>query len=271
VKVISFLLIYFLLFSVSFAQDATTEPTTAPTAITEPAWDGTYRRIQMPILMYHYVSDLPEDADEVRTDLTISPALFHAHMDALFYQGYTPVSLYDLDNALLTGMSLPAKPVVLTFDDGYIDHYTNVFPVLKQYDFTATFFVITGTADAADPVHLSWAQISEMSAAGMDMEPHTKTHADLRSRDYDFLVYQMLGSIESLQAYTGKTPHMFSYPIGHYDDLTLAVAGSLSIWRAVTTENGFLITTDNRLELPRLRIHDFTGVTGLLQLVRGIF
>ncbi|MEP7293414.1 MAG: polysaccharide deacetylase family protein, partial [Chloroflexota bacterium] len=88
-------------------------------------------------------------------------------------------------------------------------------------------------------------------------------------RDQDFLIYEMLGSIESLQAYTGKTPHMFSYPVGHYDDATLAVARSLPIWRAVTTDNGDLLTTDNRLELPRLRIHDYTGVTGLLQMLGG--
>lgn len=266
-----FLLLCLVVSGIVVAQEVNPEATSTPVDRSEPTWDGTYRRIQMPILMYHYVSALPGDADEVRTDLTLSPDLFRAHMDALFYQGFTPVSLYDLDNALLTGMPLPAKPVILTFDDGYTDHYTNVFPVLKQYGFTATFFIITGTADASDPAYLSWAQINEMSAAGMDMEPHTKTHADLRSRDYDFLVYQMLGSIESLQAYIGKIPHMFSFPIGHYDDSTLAVAQSLSIWRAVTTENGFLITTDNRFELPRLRIHDYTGVTGLLQLVRGIF
>lgn len=273
VRIILFFLVGCLCSGVALAQDSelTSESTSESTEGAQPAWDGTYRRIQMPILMYHYVSDLPEDADDVRTDLTLAPDVFRAHMDALFYQGFTPISLYDLDDALQTGEPLPAKPVVLTFDDGYLDHYTNVFPVLQQYGFTATFFIITSMADESNPAHLSWAQITEMSSAGMDMEPHTKTHPDLRARDYDFLVYQMLGSIESLQAYTGKTPHMFSYPIGHYDEATLAVARTLPIWRAVTTDNGFLVTTDNRLELPRLRIHNFTGVTGLLQLVRGIF
>jgi peptidoglycan/xylan/chitin deacetylase (PgdA/CDA1 family) len=265
-----FLLVALFAASVVLAQDAETTQESTPAALeTEPVWDGTYRRMAVPILMYHYVSELPADADDVRTDLTISPDLFRAHMEALFYQGYTPISLYDLDNALLTGEQLPPKPVVLTFDDGYIDHYTNVFPVLEEYGFTGTFFIITSTADEANPAYVSWAQIAEMSSAGMDMESHTKTHPDLRSRDNDFLVYEMLGSIESLSAYTGKTPHMFSYPIGRYDDATLSVAQSLPIWRAVTTQNGYLMTTDNRLELPRLRIHNFTGVTGLLEILRG--
>ena len=188
-------------------------------------------------------------------------------MDYLFFHGYTPISLYQLDDALLTGTPLPDKPVVLTFDDGYIDHYAHRFPVLRQYGFTATFFIITGTADAHDPEHLSWEQIREMSDAGMDMESHTKTHPDLRGRGYDFLVYELLGSAESLEAYTGKVSHMFAYPVGHYDDAVLAVLNTLPVWRAVTTEPGVLQTTDNRLELPRQRIHNLTGVAGLEQIL----
>ena len=265
-KAFFFLLLWLLLAPLAVAQQT---PTPTPVNRVESFWDGTYRRIRVPILMYHYVSQLPEDADEVRTDLTLSPEIFRAHMESLLFEGYTPVSLYEVDEALLVGAPLPPKPVVLTFDDGYIDHYANVFPVLREYNFTATFFIITGLVDAATPGYLSWGQIREMSDAGMDMEPHSKNHLDLRERDNDFLIYEMLGSIESLQAYTGKAPHMFSYPIGNYDAATLSVAGSLPIWRAVTTQNGDLLTTDNRLEMPRLRIHDFTGVTGLLQLVSG--
>lgn len=250
-------------FGAVFAQ------TPGPSDRPESAWDGTYRRLHVPILMYHYVSDLPDDADATRIDLTISPANFAAHMDYLFYQGYTPISLYQLDDALLTGKALPPKPVVLTFDDGYSDHYTNVLPVLQRYRFTATFFIITGTADAADSNHLSWQQIRALADAGMDVESHTKTHADLRGRDYDFLVYQLLGSWQSLEAYTERVPHMFSYPAGHYDDAVLAVLRTLPVWRAVTTQPGTAETTDNRLELPRQRIHNYTGVNGLAALLGG--
>lgn len=229
--------------------------------------DGTLRRIRVPILMYHYVSRLPVGADATRIDLTVDPSMFRAHMSYLRDQGYTPVSLYQVDDALLNGAPLPSKPVVLTFDDGYSDHYTNVFPILREYGFTGTFFIITSPVDAEDAAYMSWAQIKEMSDAGMSMESHTKTHRELRDRDYDFLVYEMLGSIQSLQVYTGRQPHMFAYPVGHYDDMTLSVAGQLPIWRAVTTQPGALQTTDNRLEMPRVRIHGSTGVNGLASLL----
>jgi peptidoglycan/xylan/chitin deacetylase (PgdA/CDA1 family) len=245
------------------AQEATPEPD-AP-----PAWDGTYRRIRVPILMYHYVSELPQDADESRRSLTLAPELFQDHVEYPFYQGYNPISLYQLDEALATGKPLPPKPVALTFDDGYIDHYTTVFPALKTYNFIGTFFIITGKADANDPAHLSWDQIGEMAAAGMHMESHTKNHIDLRERDYDTLVYEMLGSMESLRFYTGRWPHIFCFPSGDYDDAALRVLETLPVWRAVTTEIGTLHTNDNRLLMPRVRISSDTTTATLTRLLSG--
>ena len=231
--------------------------------------DGTLRRIRVPILMYHYVSPLPEDADDIRTDLTVGPDVFRAHMQYLHDAGYNTISLYQLDDALMRGTRLPSRPVILTFDDGHIDHYTTVFPILREFGFTGTFFVITGLADANNPAYMSWAQIEEMSIAGMNMESHTKTHRDLRGRDHDFLVYELLGSIESLVAHTGRTPRMFCYPGGRYDDVTLQLVNEMDVWRAVTTQPGMDHTTDNRLEMSRVRISGNTGAGGLPYLLSG--
>lgn len=244
-------------------------PVLADTQRSEPAWDGTLRRIRVPVLMYHYVSSLPPDADDIRRELTITPDLFRAHLAYLKEQGYSTISFYDLDAALLTGSPLPSRPVILTFDDGYIDHYVNVLPALRDYGFTGTFFIITALADANRGDYLNWAQIREMADAGMSMESHTKNHVDLRGRDYDFLVYELLGSLESLAAYTGQTSHILSYPVGHYDAMTLQVAEQLPIWRAVTTQRGALHTTDNRLEMPRVRVHGGTGPGGLASLLNA--
>jgi peptidoglycan/xylan/chitin deacetylase (PgdA/CDA1 family) len=232
--------------------------------------DGTLRRIQAPILMYHYISELPPEADDIRIDLTVSPAAFRQHVEHLRGNGYTAISLYDLHNALVSGAELPPRPVALTFDDGYIDHYVHVFPILREFGFTGTFFVITGRADRAHPDYMTWAQITEMAQAGMSMEAHTKDHYSLAERDYDFLVYQILGSIESLEAHTGRTVNMFAYPAGRYDETALRVMETMPIWRAVTTEHGSLHTTDNVLETPRVRVHGGMGGAGLAQLLSSI-
>src|SRR5687767_2272827 len=86
--------------------EITPEPVPAFIDDPEPLWDGTLRRIRVPILMYHYVSPLPEGADQYRTGLTVSPQQFQAQMDYLFYQGYSTISLYQLNDALLTGTTL---------------------------------------------------------------------------------------------------------------------------------------------------------------------
>lgn len=231
------------------------------------AGDGTLRRIHVPILMYHYVGTLPPEADPYRVNLTVSRELFRAHLQYLAEGGYTTVSLADLEQALREGVELPEKPVILTFDDGHIDHYTNVFPLLREFGQTGTFFLISARLDAQDPAYISWEQAREMAEAGMSMEAHTKHHPDLRGRDLDFLVYEILGSVESIAAHTGRPPRFFAYPGGRYDDSVLALLATTDIQRAVTTEFGSLHTTDNTLLLPRLRVSNDTSVAGLAYLL----
>lgn len=249
------------------AQVTAPSPHPLPQPEESPLPDHTLRRIRVPILMYHYVSPLPPDADEIRMGLTVTPETFQQHLFYLQAEGFSTISLYALDHALLTGAPLPWKPIVLTFDDGHIDHYTNVFPMLREYGFTGTFFIITGKADWAAPDYLSWGQIQEMASAGMSMEAHTKTHQDLRQREYDFLVYEVLGSIESLEAHIGARPQMFAYPAGRYDETVLRVIESAGIQRAVTTVHGLLHTTDNRLLMRRVRVNGDLSVAGLAALL----
>jgi len=229
--------------------------------------DGTLRRIRVPVLMYHYIDELPPDADAIRRGLTLHPDIFRQHIEYLAENGYTTISLYEIDAALENGTSLPENPVVLTFDDGYIDAYTEVFPVLQAHEMTGTFFIITQFADDSLPGYMNWEQITEMANAGMSMEGHTKTHATLNERDYDFMVFQVMGSLESLEVHTGIVPRMFSYPVGRYDENTLRFMDSTPIERAVTTEIGTIHTTDNRYQMPRMRITNETGVAGLAYLL----
>jgi len=229
--------------------------------------DGTLRRIRVPILMYHYVSELPPNADDIRIGLTISLQRFREHMHYLQSGGYTTISLYEIHLALEYGIPLPQRPVVLTFDDGYIDHYINVFPILQDYGFIGTFFIVTDFADTRRPGYMSWEQIAEMAAAGMSMESHTKSHSDLRERSYDFLVYEILGSVESLTSHTSIEPHMFAFPAGRYDTDVLNVLDTTHIFRAVTTEPGTYHTTDNHFLMPRMRITPETGIGALQYLL----
>lgn len=225
--------------------------------------DGTLRRIRVPILMYHYVSELPPDADRIRTGLTVDPQMFRAHIRYLHDNGFNTISFYDLHYALMYGLPLPANPIILTFDDGHIDHYTVVFPILQEFGFTGTFFIITAFIDNNTPNYMNWSQVIEMSNANMDMEAHTKNHPDLTNRNYDFIVYEILGSIESIESHTNTQSNIFAYPAGRYDEALLEIMQTFPIYRAVTTRTGLYHTTDNYFELPRVRITNETTVPGL--------
>ncbi len=230
--------------------------------------DGTLRRLRVPILMYHYVSELPADADSLRTGLTVHPQQFREHLDFLRSNGYTTVSLYEIYLALTQGHRLPPNPIALTFDDGYSDHLYTAMPLLREYGFKGTFFIITGFADEQRNGYLNWEQVQQLGASGMEIAAHSKTHPDLRGRNHDFLVYEMLGSLESIKVNLGYTQVAFAYPMGRYDDATLDVLRQTEALLAVTTEHGATHTTDGRYEMRRLRIQNTTSASGLAALLR---
>jgi peptidoglycan/xylan/chitin deacetylase (PgdA/CDA1 family) len=227
-------------------------PTYTPTPLPTP--DGATRQLRVPILMYHYISEPPPDADIYRRDLSVSPQNFEAQLQWLAQNGYTPIRLYDLLYALTLGWPLPERPVILTFDDGYADAYEHAFPLLQKYGFKGTFFVVTEFVDRGLPGYLTWPQIEEMSAAGMDIEPHSKTHPDLRRRDHEFLIWQILGSAQTVAAHVGHTPRFFAYPAGHYDAAVLDVLKEIDMWGAVAVTQGTIHASDAPYELKRVRM-----------------
>lgn len=218
--------------------------------------------------MYHYLSTPPENADIYRTDLSVTPENFRAQLDYLARNGYTSIDLYDLTAGIVDQKALPARPIILTFDDGYVDAYINAFPLLRQYGFTATFFIITEFVDRGQPGYLTWPMIEEMAAAGMRMEPHTKTHLNLDQQEWAFVVYQILGSQETLAAHIGYTPRYLAYPGGRYDAQVIDVLKELDFWGAVTTNGGKWHDFEGRYEWTRLRVRYTTVLPEFVDLVR---
>jgi peptidoglycan/xylan/chitin deacetylase (PgdA/CDA1 family) len=224
---------------------------------------------RVPILMYHYVSELPENADIYRRDLTVSPADFGEQLQYLADEGYHPISLSDIHLYLTRGIPLPEKPVVLSFDDGYVDAYEIVFPLLLEYGFTGTFFVLATPAHLASPHYLTWDQMKEMSEAGMDIEGHGRDHINLTLEAYESLVYQILGVREAVEAHTGRAPLFFCYPSGCYDDDVIAVVEGAGYWGAVTTEWGWTHTLDGAYVMPRIRMRGADTLADFVHKLEG--
>ncbi len=226
------------------------------------------RSARVPILMYHYISTPPADADRIRLDLSVSPENFEQHLKYLKDNGFTTISLGDLYAALATGAPMPARPIVLTFDDGYRDAFDFAFPLLRKYGMRGTFFVVSDFIHAAYPAYMTWPMVQTMSDAGMSIENHSRSHADLRRRPDDFLIWQILGGIESIQAYTGKRPQFFCYPGGFFDDNTVRVLRTANVLGAVTTQYGQNHSLENAMTWPRVRIRGEGTLREFAELVK---
>lgn len=241
------------------AAVATAQPSPTPLPLPD--------QVRAPILMYHYVSDLPPDADHYRRDLTVTPDQFAAQMDYLVEAGYHTVTLTDLYLHLTESYPLPEKPIVLTFDDGYRDAYEVVFPMLLDRGLTGTFFVLATPAHFESPGYLTWRQMQEMSDAGMEIQSHGREHVDLRGRSYDYLIYQIVGIQEAIQHHTGRLPRFYCYPGGQYDANVIAVLESTGYWGAVTTAWGDTHTRDGLFEMARVRVRGEAALESFIRLL----
>jgi peptidoglycan/xylan/chitin deacetylase (PgdA/CDA1 family) len=217
--------------------------------------------------MYHYLSDPPPGANRYRRDLSVSPALFEQHLVYLKEQGYQTITLYQLLYHLTQGAPLPDQPVIITFDDGYRDNYQNALPLLQQYGFNATFFVLVEVTNQGEPEYLTWDMMREMHAAGMDIECHARVHEHLPENDDERLVWQVLGCREALESELGQRPRFIAYPSGRFDERVADFFASDHYWGGITTQQGTLHSSDALFQLKRLRVRNTTTVEQLAELL----
>ena len=235
-----------------------------------PIVESSARVARVPILMYHYVSDPPPGSDSLRWSLSVTPANLDAQMNYLKQAGYQAITLYDLYEGLTQGRPLPDRPIILTFDDGYVDAFTFAMPILRKYGLVGTFFVLTGPADRLGAGgYLNWAQVRAMSEAGMDMELHSREHVDLRNRSNEYLVHQIAGGKQSLEAYTGKPVRWFAYPSGQYDAAVVRMLQSAGFLGSVTTLPGQTHTAAGLFDLRRVRIFGSDTLESFKKAVEG--
>ena len=165
----------------------------------------------VPVLNYNRVNDV--DVNE----FTLTVEQFDAQMKYLVDEGYTVISPDELLDAWEGKGTLPKKPVIITFDDGHIDAYKNVYPILQKYNVKATFFIVTDNVNLY-PDYLTWQQAREMQASGYaDIESHTLSFKDVTTIvSHDKLWDQIYGSKQAIEWYLKKPAKFLAYPNGKY-------------------------------------------------------
>jgi len=233
----------------------TSTPTNTPTP--QPTADQFARVRGVPIIMYHYLSEPPPGSDVYRKDLSLPPDDFRDQLQWLKDNGYESISLSDLVYFLNLGWpELPEKPIILTFDDGYIDNYTNAFPILQEFDYTATFFILTDVTNREQDGYMTWDMYREMSEAGMDIQVHGREHLSMENQNDAWLLFHLRGPSETIEAELGYKPRFLAYPSGDYDENTIRMAQQEGYWAAVTTISGSTQDKSAIYELERLRIRN---------------
>ena len=190
------------------------QPTPSPTPTPKPLEILTSQvSVGIPVLTYHYIGNNPDPKDKARDALEVSPDKFDEQMQYLASSRFTPVTLDTMYAILNKQIAAPSKPVVLTFDDGYIDFYTNAFPILKRFNFHGVSFIPTGLIGKG--YYMSWDQIKEIQASGLiNFEDHTVTHANLAGLSFSDALKQMIDSKNFLQSQTGYPVNFIAYPYG---------------------------------------------------------
>lgn len=175
------------------------------------------RQAKVPIMMYHDI--LPEK--QVFFDVT--PEEFEAHLKLIQEKQLTPISADQLVNHLRTGIPLPAKPVLLTFDDGYEGHYTHVYPLLKKYNYPAMFSIYTAkVGKQMGRSSLNWEQLREMAKDPLvTIASHSVSHTVMENMTPTQLLLETQESKRILEAELGISIRYFTYPEGKYDQKTL--------------------------------------------------
>lgn len=204
------------------APKTTTPETTLPETTSAPETTAPEVQRQLYVLMYHSVAP---DGTECNA-WTITKSTFRDHMQQIADRGYTVVAPSDL----VSGQPLPEKAVMITFDDGYTDNFTNAMPILKEFGYKAVVALITSCMETSDGAFwMDWEMCRQAAQDGtLELGVHTHAthkypgilrHEGETREEYEARLFPDLElAISLIEEHTGTTPLHFAYPQGNVDE-----------------------------------------------------
>jgi peptidoglycan/xylan/chitin deacetylase (PgdA/CDA1 family) len=223
----------------------------------QPGWEP--HTGPVPILVYHALGEAPPS--EEYPGLYVSEPEFEEEMAWLRSVGYEAVTLDQVEGAWYHHGKLPAKPIVITFDNGYPAQVTFAPKVLSRYGWPGVLFEITEE-------HLRPKEIRPVIELGWEVDSHSATHPDLTELSGKELEYQVAASRRYLRRKFGVPSDNFCYPSSEYDAATIAAVKEAGYVGAVT-ENAGYASRGLPYELDRYEIEGGDGVAGLAADLEG--
>jgi peptidoglycan/xylan/chitin deacetylase (PgdA/CDA1 family) len=221
-------------------------------ATPQPDWHRYHGPV--PILMYHVLGQ--PIAGAPYPDLFVPRPEFRKQMDWLDRRGYEGVTLDEVENAWFGSGTLPGKPIVISFDDGYRPQYTFGFPQLRRHGWPGLLDLKAVGSD------LYSHEVRQMIRSGWELASHTISHLDLTTLNGADLAREVSGSRAMLRREYGVPVDNFCYPSGRYDAVVIAAVKAAGYRGATTTDPG-LASRDEPDTLERVRVNGGDGVPGL--------
>ena len=208
---------------------------------------------RVPILIYHYVEYVRDSGDTIRKSLDIIPFIFENQVKTLKDAGYSFITPSDIADILDGKMILPEKPVILSFDDGHPDFYTDVLPILKKYNARAVAYIIPGFLNKLDFMY-TWQieNIATMSSM-VEIGAHTVHHSYLKGLPKEVAKYEIDESKKMLEDLIHAPVVSFAYPYGAFDAQAEELVSEAGFKTAVTTVPGIEVGAQNRFFIFRIR------------------
>lgn len=232
----------------------------------------------IPILMYHSISS---EAAPGFKPFCVSPADFEAHVRHIRDAGYAPLTVGQLVAAWNAGApaALPAKPIVLTFDDGFRDFHQAALPILAKYNVPATLYVTTGyvgktsawlaSLGEGSRALLSWTELAEIYRAGIEIGAHSVTHPALDLLPAEQARNEIRDSKKSIEDKLATRIGSFAYPFGFFSRATRDFVAEAGYTSACAVRYRMSTPDESRYLLSRLIVRNGTGIGTFAQLIDG--
>lgn len=201
----------------------------------------------IPVLNYHQINDVDENL------LTVSTSEFETQMAWLEENGYQTITVSELLDFLDGKGSLPERPVLITFDDGYIDNYQCAFPILKKHNMKACIFLISEYVSLY-PNYLTWEQLAEMQSSGIEFGSHTVDHNVLTELSPNSVNHELADSKDLLEKRLKRRIEVLAYPCGFTNEYIKSRVNASGYRAAFTVNLGNVHTGDDLYALNRVPI-----------------
>jgi peptidoglycan/xylan/chitin deacetylase (PgdA/CDA1 family) len=220
----------------------------------DPAVGAGQRSVRVPVLIYHHVRPIQRSFSAKDRLYTVTPEAFRAQMIALVKSGYSTITPEELYLALTEGRLLPAKPILLTFDDGFRDQFENAWPVLREFGLHATFFLISQMDKRGN---LTDAMVREMAKDPLlTIGAHSRHHSHIAQLSSVARQSEIVGSKSDLERLLDRPVDFFAYPFGSWSPAVAREVEQAEFRMGFGIGLGSVHTTSSLYRLRRIRVLD---------------